>query len=152
MKTQATFEVRRGADRGKTDLGWLQSRHSFSFGGYQDPDRMGYRSLRVLNDDVVAPGAGFGEHGHADMEIISWVLDGALEHRDSTGTSGVIKPGDLQVMTAGSGIRHSEMNATASDRTRFLQIWIEPAEPGIEPSYGQKSFPLADRQGRWHRP
>ncbi len=110
---------------------------------------MGFRSLRVLNDDIVEPGAGFGEHGHSDMEIISWVLEGALEHQDSTGMKGVLRPGDLQVMTAGRGIRHSEMNASTTDRAKFLQIWIEPAAQGIEPSYGQKSFAAVDRQGRW---
>ena len=101
MATQARFEVRRGAERGNTDLGWLHSRHSFSFGGYRDPDRMGFRSLRVFNDDVVGPGSGFGEHGHDNMEIISWVFHGELTHEDSTGTRGVIRPGDAQVMSAG---------------------------------------------------
>jgi redox-sensitive bicupin YhaK (pirin superfamily) len=110
---------------------------------------MGFRALRVLNDDIVEPGAGFGEHGHRDMEIISWVIEGGLEHRDSTGTRGVIRPGDLQVMTAGSGIRHSEMNASTAERVHFLQIWIEPSERGVEPSYGQKSFAEDQRQGRW---
>jgi len=134
MTTNTAFEIRRADQRGKTELGWLHSQHSFSFGGYRDPDHMGFRSLRVLNDDVVEPGRGFGEHGHEDMEIISWVLAGGLAHRDSTGTSGVITPGDVQVMTAGRGIRHSEMNASGTDRTHFLQIWIEPAERGLEPS------------------
>ena len=149
MTTQATFAIHDGSNRGETNLGWLHSRHSFSFGGYQDPKRRGFRALRVLNDDIVLPGAGFGEHGHRDMEIISWVLEGGLAHRDSTGTSGVIRPGDLQVMTAGSGIRHSEMNASTAERVHFLQIWIEPSERGVEPSYGQKSFPSDQRQGRW---
>ena len=110
---------------------------------------MGYRSLRVLNDDVVEPDAGFGEHGHRDMEIISWVIDGGLRHGDSTGTRGVIRPGDLQVMTAGRGIRHSEMNASATEPVHFLQIWIEPAKHGVEPSYEQTSFPPELRKGRW---
>ena len=149
MTGQPSLQVRRGDQRGRTDLDWLHSQHSFSFGRYQDPDQMGFRSLRVLNDDVVEPGGGFGEHGHEDMEIISWVLDGAIAHRDSTGTSGVITPGDVQVMTAGRGIRHSEMNASDTDRSHFLQIWIEPTERGIEPSYDQKFFPKERRQNRW---
>ena len=130
-------------------MGWLHSRHSFSFGGYQEFNRMAYRSLRVLNDDLVEPGAGFDEHGHRDMEIITWVLEGALEHRDSTGSRAVLRPGELQVMTAGSGIRHSEMNASPTDRVHFLQIWILPVESGIAPSYQQRRFPSSGRQGRW---
>ncbi len=142
-------EVRRAEDRGATELGWLHSRHSFSFGRYHDPQRMGYRSLRVLNDDVVEPGAGFGEHGHDHMEIISWVLDGALRHRDSTGGGGVIRPGTLQVMSAGTGIRHSEMNASDAERVHFLQVWIEPAERDLEPRYAERAFPAEGRRDRW---
>ncbi|MEM7227563.1 MAG: pirin family protein [Planctomycetota bacterium] len=147
--TTKHIDVRSAHARGQTDLGWLQSRHSFSFGGYQDPSRMGYRSLRVINDDRVAPGGGFGEHGHRDMEIISWVLDGALQHRDSTGTRGEIVPGDVQVMSAGSGIRHSEMNASSTEPVHFLQIWIEPARTGLKPQYAQRSFDPAGRRNAW---
>ncbi len=149
MTRQPALQVRRGDQRGTTDLGWLHSRHSFSFGSYHDPNRMSFRSLRVLNDDVVEPDSGFGEHGHDNMEIISWVLEGELAHEDSTGTRGVIRPGDVQVMSAGRGIRHSEMNASDTDRSHFLQIWIEPTERGIEPSYDQKFFPKERRQNRW---
>ena len=134
MTGQPSLQVRRGDQRGRTDLGWLHSQHSFSFGRYQDPDQMGFRSLRVFNDDVIEPGAGFGEHGHENMEIITWVLEGELAHEDSTGTRGVIRPGDAQVMTAGSGIRHSEMNSSQSDQVHFLQIWIEPASRDLEPA------------------
>ncbi|MEO1128477.1 MAG: pirin family protein [Planctomycetota bacterium] len=151
MTQTANFEVRRGDSRGTTDLGWLKSKHSFSFGQYRDPSRMGYRSLRVLNDDVVAPGSGFGEHGHSDMEIISIVLEGALAHRDSTGTAGVIAPGDVQVMSAGSGIRHSEMNGSETEPVHFLQVWIEPAQAGTVPGYAQQSFDAAGRAGAWQR-
>ena len=141
--------IHRAEDRGTTNLGWLRSRHSFSFGQFRDPQRMNFRDLRVINDDIVAPGGGFGEHGHNNMEIISWVLEGALEHRDSTGTHGVIKPNDVQVMTAGSGIRHSEMNASHTESVHFLQIWIEPAKRDLEPAYSQKSFAPEERRGRW---
>ena len=149
MTMHATFELRPGAERGRTNFGWLQSRHSFSFGRFQDPARMSFRSLRVLNDDVVAPSGGFGKHGHDNMEIVSWVLDGTLAHRDSTGEGGVLRPGDLQVMTAGRGIQHSEMNGSDSDPVHFLQIWIEPAERDLEPTYSQRSFPADGRRGRW---
>lgn len=149
MTTPSDLDLRRGADRGTTDLGWLRSRHSFSFGAYRDPARRGFRGLRVLNDDVVAPGGGFGEHGHADMEIVSWVLSGGLAHRDSTGEAGVIRPGDLQVMSAGRGIRHAEMNASAAKPVHFLQIWIEPRARGVAPSYRQRSFPAEGRRDCW---
>ncbi len=138
---QVDFEVRAGSERGTTDLGWLRSRHSFSFGAYHDPARMAFRSLRVLNDDIVEPGRGFGRHRHDNMEILSWVLDGELTHEDSTGTRGVIAPGDVQMMTAGSGIHHSEMNASTTDRVHFIQIWIEPADQNLPPEYTQKNFP-----------
>ena len=149
MIEQPSFLIRRGDLRGRTDLGWLHSQHSFSFGHYQDPDQMGFRSLRVLNDDVVEPGGGFGEHGHDNMEIITWVLEGELAHEDSTGTRGVIRPGDAQVMTAGRGIRHSEMNASKTDSVHFLQIWIIPASRDLEPAYSQTSFAKEERCNQW---
>ena len=149
MIEQPSFLIRRGDLRGKTDLGWLHSQHSFSFGHYQDPDQMGFRSLRVLNDDVVEPGGGFGEHGHDNMEIITWVLEGELAHEDSMGTRGVIRPGDAQVMTAGRGLRHSEMNASKTDSVHFLQIWIMPASRDLEPAYSQTSFAKEDRCNQW---
>jgi hypothetical protein len=146
---QTAFESRRGGDRGTTDLGWLHSRHSFAFGAYRNPARMAYRSLRVLNDDIVEPGRGFGVHRHDNMEILSWVLDGELTHEDSTGTRGVIRPGDVQMMTAGAGINHSEMNASPTDPVHFIQIWIEPAEQDLPPAYTQKNFPHEGRHNRW---
>lgn len=143
------FEVRRADERGQTELGWLHSRHSFSFGRYYDPANMAYRRLRVLNDDVVEPGGGFGEHPHDNMEIITWVLDGSLRHADSTGGGGVIGPGDVQVMTAGRGIRHSEFNASGTERVHLLQVWIEPDTRDLPPAYAQRNLPRAGRQGRW---
>lgn len=134
----ATPVVRRAAERGRSDLGWLDSRHTFSFSGYYDPAQMGFRALRVINDDRVAAGRGFGMHGHADMEILSYVVSGELAHRDSLGNGETIRPGDVQRMTAGTGIRHSEFNPSATAPVRFLQIWIEPEREGLKPGYEQR--------------
>lgn len=139
---------RRADDRGRARLGWLDSRHAFSFGDYHDPRHMGFGALRVINEDRVAPGAGFGTHGHRDMEIITCVLEGALEHKDSIGTGSVIRAGDVQVMSAGSGIRHSEYNHSQSDPVHFLQIWVIPDRTGIAPRYAQKTFTDDDRRAR----
>lgn len=139
--------VRRAAQRGRTRLSWLDSRHTFSFNTYLDPEWMGFGPLRVLNDDVVAPGGGFGTHGHDNMEILSFVVEGALEHRDSLGNGSVITPGEVQRMTAGTGIRHSEFNPSPSEPARFLQVWIEPRAMGLPPSYEQRAFADADTEG-----
>lgn len=136
-------------ERGRSASDWLDSRHTFSFGQYYDPRRMGYGPLRVINDDRVAPGGGFATHGHANMEILTWVIDGALAHRDSLGTGSTIRPGDLQRMSAGSGIQHSEFNASQTQPVHFLQIWIQPDRVNGKPSYAQQSFDAASRDGRW---
>ena len=140
--------VRPANERAHTDLGWLDSRHSFSFGQHYDPENIGFRSLRVINDDKVRGGGGFGTHPHRDMEIVTWVLEGALEHRDSLGTGSVMRPGELQRMTAGTGILHSEYNHSESEPVHLLQIWLLPERTGLEPGYEQRSFPEAERRGR----
>jgi redox-sensitive bicupin YhaK (pirin superfamily) len=142
------IQLRRTAERGHFNHGWLDTYHTFSFGDYYDPAHMGFRSLRVINDDRVQPGQGFGMHGHRDMEIVTYVLDGALAHRDSLGNGSVLRPGELQHMTAGTGVRHSEFNPSALEEVHLYQIWLLPERQGLQPSYEQKAFSEEERRGR----
>lgn len=144
------IRIRPSKERGESKMDWLDSRHSFSFNEYFDKEHMGFRSLRVINEDWVAPGQGFGMHPHREMEILTWVLEGALEHRDSTGGHGLIRPGELQRMSAGTGIRHSEFNASQKDPVHLLQIWLLPGEAGLKPSYEQLAYPAAELDGQFH--
>ena len=140
--------VRKAEERGHANHGWLDSWHTFSFADYHDPREMGYGPLRVINDDTVQPGAGFGKHGHRDMEIITYVLEGALAHQDSMGNGSIIRPGSVQRMSAGQGVTHSEFNPSRDESVHFLQIWIEPNVQGVPPSYEEKDFSSGERQGR----
>ena len=142
------LEIRRSQDRGSAHLDWLDSRHTFSFGNYYDPQQQGFSDLRVINDDWIAPGRGFGMHPHRDMEIFTYVLEGALEHKDSLGTGSVIRPGDVQMMRAGSGITHSEFNPSATERVHLLQIWIVPNRQSVVPRYQQTNFGAEEKRGQ----
>jgi quercetin 2,3-dioxygenase len=143
------MQIRRNAERGHADHGWLDTYHTFSFADYFDPAHMGFRALRVINEDRVAPGTGFGMHGHRDMEIVTVVLAGALQHRDTLGNGEVLRPGEVQHMTAGTGIRHSEFNPSPTEAVHLYQIWLLPRQTGLTPSYEQKAFPDAEKHNRW---
>lgn len=143
------IQLRPSAERGYADHGWLRAKHSFSFANYYDPAEMGWGALRVINEDRVAPGQGFGTHGHRDMEIVTYILSGALEHKDSLGHGGVIRRGEVQRMSAGKGIMHSEFNPLPDEETHLLQIWIEPAQRGTHASYEQQALPVEEMRGRW---
>lgn len=143
------IDIIRSDSRGAADHGWLKSRHTFSFAGYHNPEMMGFGKLRVINEDWIGPGQGFGEHPHQDMEIVTYMIDGALQHKDSMGNGSVIRPGELQRMTAGTGVRHSEFNPSQSGTAHLLQIWILPEQNGLEPGYEQKLFPAEEKSNRW---